>query len=45
MGVTAKSQEEFTLVIATAVESEFFRLINRSDFELFALRKEYHNFF
>lgn len=39
MGVTAESQEEFALVIAAAVEGELLRLINRSDFELFTLRK------
>lgn len=41
MSVTAKSQEKLALVIAPAVEGKFFRLINRSDFELFALRKIY----
>lgn len=45
MGVTAKSQEKFALVIAAAVEGEFFRLINRSDLELFALCEKYNLFF
>lgn len=45
MGVTAESQEKFALVIAAAVEGEFFRLINCSNFEFFALRKKYKLFF
>lgn len=44
MGVAAEPQEKFALVIAAAVEGEFFRLINRSDLELFALRKTYISF-
>lgn len=37
MGVTAKSQEEFALVIAAAVEGELVRLIDCTDLKLFAL--------
>lgn len=44
VSVTAEPQEKFALVIAAAVEGEFFRLINRSDLELFALRKKYETF-
>lgn len=37
MGVAAKSPEKFAFVIASAVESEFVRLIDRSYFKLLAL--------
>jgi len=38
MGVAAKPKEKLALIIAATVESEFVRLINRTDFKLLALR-------
>jgi len=40
MGVAAKPKKKLALVIATAVEGEFVRLINRTDFKLLALRRK-----
>lgn len=45
MGVSTESQQKFTFVVATAVESELVRLIDHADLKLFTLQKHRESYF